>query len=58
METSEKRLLTGGVALVGAGCFLALSVYPFQYGTVESAVLAGALVVVGLFEFALDETSF
>ena len=29
--------------------------YPFRYGRVESAVLAGLLVAEGLFRFVLDD---
>lgn len=58
MDTREKAALTGVVGLLGAVVFLALSVYPFQYGTVESGLLAGAFVVAALFQFVLDEATF
>ena len=42
------------VLLAGVVLLLALTVYPFQYGPVESVVLAVALVVLGLYELVLD----
>jgi hypothetical protein len=53
-----KALLVGGIAFAGVVLFLALTVYPFQYGTVESLVLVGLLVLLGVFELVLDDTSF
>lgn len=58
MDTREKAALTAVVGVIGAVVFLALSVYPFQYGAVESGVLAGAFVVAALIQFVLDETTF
>jgi len=53
-----KAILTAVIALVGALVMLALSVYPFQYGLVESAVLAGAFVLLALFETVLSDAEF
>ncbi len=55
MARDEDLLLSAVIAAVGAVLWLALSVYPMQYGVVESGVLAGLLVLVGLFEFVLDD---
>ncbi|WP_408959636.1 hypothetical protein [Natrinema sp. 74] len=44
------------VGVIGALLFLGLSVYPFQYGVVESIVLAGGFVVLSIFQFVLDDT--
>ncbi|UPW01332.1 hypothetical protein M0R88_04315 [Halorussus gelatinilyticus] len=55
MSADAKRWRSVGVLLVGVVAWLALSVFPFQYGVVESGVLAGLLVLFGLFEFVLDE---
>ena len=46
MATRSKGLLTGIIGVFGAAGLLALTVYPFDYGLVESAVLAGAFVLV------------
>ena len=51
MDVAQWAMLTG---LVGALTFLGLTVYPFQYGPVESTLLAGGLVLFGLFKFVLD----
>ena len=58
VETAEAHLLTGVIALVGAVCFLAFTVYPFPYGGVESAALVGLLVVAALVETVLDDAGF
>ncbi|WP_226011897.1 hypothetical protein [Halomicrobium salinisoli] len=58
MDTREKVTLTGVIGLLGAVVFLALSVYPFQYGPVESGVLAGTFVAAALFQFVLGEATF
>ncbi|WP_327053545.1 hypothetical protein [Halomicrococcus gelatinilyticus] len=58
MEGTTKALLVAAIAFIGALAFLALAVYPFQYGPVESAVLAGLLVLVALLETVLDRSSF
>ncbi|NHN60154.1 MULTISPECIES: hypothetical protein [Halorussus] len=55
MDSRTQRLLAIGVLVVGAVLWLALSVYPFQYGRVQSLVLAGLFVAFGFFEFVLDE---
>ncbi len=58
MDLAERAFLTGLVGVAGAIAFLGLTVYPFQYGPVESAVLAGGLVLAGLVKFALDTARF
>jgi|GEM_PF-253613 hypothetical protein len=55
METRTKVLLTVVIGTVGAVVMLALVVYPFDYGVVESAVLAGAFVLAGLFQTVLGD---
>jgi hypothetical protein len=55
MARDETLLLSAGIGVVGVVSWLALSVYPMQYGVVESGVLAGLLVLLGLFEFVLDD---
>ncbi|WP_253737863.1 hypothetical protein [Halohasta salina] len=58
MERSTEALLTAVIGVLGAVGFLALTVYPFQYGFGESLVLIGALVAALLFQTVLDDTSF
>ncbi|SDQ79608.1 hypothetical protein [Halopelagius longus] len=58
MVSPTKAFLVCGAFLLGAVGLFGLTVYPFQYGLVESAILAGAFVLVALFETALDDTSF
>ncbi|WP_181684785.1 hypothetical protein [Halorhabdus salina] len=53
MDRSD-TILTGLVGVVGAIAFLGLFVYPMQYGPVESATVAGLIVLAGLWEFVLD----
>ena len=55
MDSNAQRLLAVGVLAVGVVIWLALSVYPFQYGRFESLVLAGPFVAVGFFRFVLDD---
>lgn len=56
MPSTATDLLTVGIVALGVAVWLGLSVYPFRYGPVESAVLAGLLVVAGLFRFVLDDS--
>lgn len=58
MERTTKAFLVGIIGLLGAVVLLGLTVYPFQYGIVESSLLAGFIVLAALFEFVLDETTF
>lgn len=51
-------LLVAVIGTIGAVVMLAMTVSPFQYGLVESAVLAGAIVLFALFETVLDDASF
>ena len=46
MVTGTQALLTGIISTVAVVAMLGLTVYPFDYGVVESAVLAGAFVLV------------
>jgi len=55
MTSRPRQLVTVGILALGAAVWLALSVYPFDYGPVESLVLAGLLVAAGLVEFVLDD---
>ena len=48
-------LLTVFALLAAALVWFALSIYPFRYGSVESAVLAGLVFVADLFGFVLDD---
>jgi len=54
----KKALATAAIGVVGSGVLLALTVYPFQYGLVESAVLAVGFVVLALFQTVLDRSTF
>ncbi|MFB6101534.1 MAG: hypothetical protein ABEJ73_03105 [Haloplanus sp.] len=58
MQRTTRATLVGIVGFLGAVVLFALTIYPFQYGVVESLVLAGAFVLVVLFETVLDDTSF
>jgi len=55
MATRTKALFIGIVGTVAAAGMLALTVFPFDYGVVESAVLAGAFVLVALYQTVLDD---
>lgn len=57
MARPTRALLIAGIGLLGAAVFLAMTVYPFQYGPLESALLAGILVVLALFEVVLEKSS-
>jgi hypothetical protein len=54
----RKAVLTALIGLVGAVIVLGPSVYPFQYGLLESVVLAGAFVLLAVFETVLDDARF
>ncbi len=56
MDRPATMFLLSVVGVIGALLFLGLSVYPFQYGVVESIVLAGGFVVLSIFQFVLDDT--
>lgn len=58
MDRSHRVLVTAAIGLLGALGYLGLTVYPFDYGPVESLLLAGAFVALAAFEFVLDEASF
>ncbi|WP_396613415.1 hypothetical protein ACH9L7_17460 (plasmid) [Haloferax sp. S1W] len=58
MELETKALITGLIGLLGAAAFFGLTIYPFQYGLVESFLLAGLVVIFVLFETVLDDTTF
>ena len=55
MDARTKGILTGAIGVLGALGYLALTVYPFGYGMAESAALAGAFVIVGLYQTVLDD---
>lgn len=58
MGWTAKAVLVGVTGVGGALLLLALTVYPFRYGIVESSVPAGAFVLLSLYEVALDEATF
>ena len=58
MSPESTGVLVGVIGLAGALLFLALTVYPFQYGVAESAALVGILVLLALLETVLDDTTF
>ena len=58
MERVKQVFLVGVVAVIGATIMLALTVYPFQYGFVESTLLAGGFVLFSVFKFVLDDATF
>ena len=57
MDRMTRTLLVSVIGFIGALIFLGLSVYPFQYGLLESVLLAGVFVVLSLFEFVLNDTA-
>mgnify|MGYP006272960687 CR=1 FL=1 len=58
MDRSSKALFTAVIGILGAVGFVALTVYPFQYGLGESLIMTGALVGALLFQTVLDDASF
>ncbi|MFB6250465.1 MAG: hypothetical protein ABEI27_02045 [Halobellus sp.] len=58
MQRRTRAALLGTISLAGAALLFGLTVYPFQYGLVESFLLLAALVAVAVFETVLDDTSF
>lgn len=58
MDVRTRALLIGLAGLVGTVAYLGLTVYPLDYGPVESALLAGALVLFAVYEIVLDDASF
>jgi len=58
MDRRANAWLVGVVGILGSIALLALTVYPFNYGLVESTLLVGGLLVCMLFETVLDDTSF
>jgi len=55
MDARTKGILTGAIGVLGGLGYLALTVYPFGYGMAESAALAGAFVIAGLYQTVLDD---
>jgi hypothetical protein len=55
MEQRGRFVLAALVLGAGAVFFVGLTVYPYQYGVVESGLLVGVLVVFGLVETVLDD---
>ncbi len=58
MDRHVRLGLVALVCLVAVAAFLGLTVYPLEYGPAESAVLAGAILLFGVWEFVLDDTTF
>ena len=58
MDRSSKAFLIGLFSLLGAIALLALTVYPYNYGPVKSALLVAGLIAFAIFETVLDDTSF
>jgi len=58
MDRRGKAFLIGLFSVLGAVALLALTVYPFEYGLIESTLLVVGLVVFGIFETVLGDTSF
>ena len=58
MDRSSKAFLIGLFSLLGAIALLALTVYPYSYGPVKSALLVAGLIAFAIFETVLDDTSF
>ena len=58
MDRRAKAWLVGAFVVLGSIVLLALTVYPFNYGLVESTLLVGGLLVFMLFETILGDTSF
>ncbi len=55
MEVQTKALLVGIIGAVAAAGMLVLTVYPFDYGVVESTVLVGVFALAALFRTVLDD---
>ncbi|WP_154552194.1 hypothetical protein [Halorhabdus sp. CBA1104] len=51
----HKLILGGTAGVAGVLVFLGLFVFPLQYGPRESAVVAGLVVLAGLWELVLDD---
>jgi len=58
MDRRGKAFLIGLFSLLGTIELLALTVYPYKYGPVNSALLVAGLIAVATFETVLDDTSF
>ncbi|WP_226040224.1 hypothetical protein [Natrinema sp. DC36] len=57
MDRRTQTFLVSVIGFIGAVIFLGLSVYPFQYGFLDSVLLAGGFVVLSLVAFVLDDTA-
>ncbi|NUC73279.1 hypothetical protein HTZ84_13320 [Haloterrigena sp. SYSU A558-1] len=57
MKQMTQTILISVIAFIGALIFLGLSVYPFQYGFLESVLLAEGFVVLSLVEFVVDDAA-
>lgn len=55
MEARTKALVTGAISIIAAVGGLALTVFPFDYGVVESTALAGCFVLIALYRTVLDD---
>jgi hypothetical protein len=58
MDRTTRAILASVIGVLGVVVLLGLTVYPFQYGLVESSLLVGFFVLISIFEVVLDETSF
>ena len=58
MEQTTQAFFVGMIGVLGAVALFGLTVYPLQYGVVESSVLVGLIVLFALFKFVLDEAIF
>jgi hypothetical protein len=58
MKIQTKAFLVGGIGLIGAVICFGLTVYPFQYGVLESALLGSLFVFFGLFKTIIGNASF
>lgn len=58
MEQTYEALLVRGICPIGAVVFLALAIFPFQYGPLEAVSLAVDFVAFSIFETVLNDTTF
>ncbi|WP_435126444.1 hypothetical protein [Halobaculum sp. D14] len=58
MDRRTRVALTAVILFAGAVLLFGLTVYPFQYGPVKSALVAAGFVALAAFETVLDDTSF
>jgi len=56
MKSDAKKFLAGAIGIIGVIIFLALFIYPFQYGLLPSSGLASAFILFAIFETILNDT--